>query len=100
MIARYPGKDLTEDNEPAGAPAARNQEPFNRPSLVISGELDLDSRKQFARHIALQLPRAEFVEIPGAGHLSNLDNPGAYNEALRQFSHRHAGLPSAMRSVL
>jgi 3-oxoadipate enol-lactonase len=100
MIARYPGRDLTGANEPVGAPAARNYARFDRPSVVISGEFDLDSRRQFARHIALQLPRSEFVEIPGAGHLSNLDNPRAYNEALRQFSQRHAGLPPAMRSVL
>lgn len=100
MIARYPGRDLTDGHELSDAPGARNREPFDRPSLVISGELDLGSRKRFARHIALQLPGAEYVEIPGAGHLSNLDNPGAYNDALRQFSQRHAGLPAAMRSVL
>ena len=31
------------------------------------------------------VPGARLVEIPGAGHLSNLEAPAAFNEALGQF---------------
>jgi 3-oxoadipate enol-lactonase len=57
---------------------------------VINGEFDLESRKRFARQLALWLPQAECVEIPDAGHLSNLDNPRAYNDALARFLEDHA----------
>jgi pimeloyl-ACP methyl ester carboxylesterase len=29
--------------------------------------------------------RTRVVELPGAGHLSNLENPAAFNRALRSF---------------
>jgi 3-oxoadipate enol-lactonase len=91
MIARYPGKDLT--NTLQHTEAAPGWESLDRPVLVINGEFDLESRKRFARQLALRLPRVECVEIPDAGHLRNLDNPRAYNDALGRFLERHA-LPS------
>jgi 3-oxoadipate enol-lactonase len=90
MIARYTGRDLTDTAGPADAvPFAQGFESVNRPALIMNGEFDLDSRKRFAKQLALQLPQAERVEIPGAGHLCNLDNPRAYNEALKGFLKRH-----------
>jgi 3-oxoadipate enol-lactonase len=71
-------------------PLAQGFKSVDRPALVMNGEFDLDSRKRFARQLALQLPQVECVEIPDAGHLCNLDNPRAYNDALRRFLERHA----------
>jgi 3-oxoadipate enol-lactonase len=65
------------------------------PVLLIGGALDLDSRKGSAHELMLQLPSAERVEIPQAGHLCNLDNPRAYNSALQNFLDRHAASRSA-----
>jgi pimeloyl-ACP methyl ester carboxylesterase len=90
MIARYPGRDLTDVAGHRDAPPAQSFESVNRPALVLGGEFDLDSRKLFARQLALQLPRVERVEIPNAGHLCNLDNPGAYSDALKRFLQRYA----------
>jgi pimeloyl-ACP methyl ester carboxylesterase len=91
MIARYPGRDLTDTAGHADAmPLAQGFKSVDRPALVMNGEFDLDSRKRFARQLALQLPQVECVEIPDAGHLCNLDNPRAYNDALRRFLERHA----------
>lgn len=101
MIARYPGWDLIDTAAKANANAARPDRGFasvDRPVLVMNGEFDLESRRRSAKHIAAQLPRAERVEIPQAGHLCNLDNPRAYNEALRRFLQRHT-IPSIPRSV-
>ena len=58
--------------------------------LVISGELDTDSRKRFAAELTRQLPHAERVEIPDAGHLCSLDNPKVYGAAIKRFLDRHA----------
>jgi 3-oxoadipate enol-lactonase len=90
MIARYPGRDLTHTSEPTEAIPVPGPESLDQPVLVINGEFDLEARKRFARQPALRLPRAECVEIPGAGHLSNLDNPRAYNDALGRFLERNA----------
>jgi pimeloyl-ACP methyl ester carboxylesterase len=80
-------------------PPAKGFESADRPALVLNGEFDLDSRKQSARQLALQLPHAEWVEIPDAGHLCNLDNPRAYNDVLKRFLERHAFPSTSLRSV-
>jgi 3-oxoadipate enol-lactonase len=90
MIARYPGRDLTHASRHTEAIPVLRSPALDRPILVINGEFDLESRKRLARQPALRLPRAECLEIPGAGHLSNLDNPRAYNDALGGFLERHA----------
>jgi pimeloyl-ACP methyl ester carboxylesterase len=33
---------------------------------------------------------AELVVIPGAGHVSNLDQPERFNEAVREFARTHS----------
>ena len=35
--------------------------------------------------MAAAIPRARLDVIPGAGHLANLEDPGAFNAALRAF---------------
>ena len=35
--------------------------------------------------MAKQIPGSTFARIPEAGHLSNLENPGAFNAALLHF---------------
>jgi 3-oxoadipate enol-lactonase len=96
MIARYAGHDLTSGNIPAAAPPAPAQ--IQVPLLVLSGEFDLDSRKASADALASLAPQAKRVQIPGAGHLCNLDNPTAYNAAVGSFLTRHA-LPSPTHGI-
>lgn len=55
------------------------------PTLVIAGEEDEITPPQGAREMAAAIPRATFVEIPGARHLSNLEDPASFNEALGRF---------------
>jgi 3-oxoadipate enol-lactonase len=38
--------------------------------------------------MAARIPGAELVEIPGAGHLSNLEQPERFNAALSAFLER------------
>ena len=48
------------------------------------------------KQLAEYTPGASLVEIPGAAHLSNLDQPGAFNAAVREFLHQQlAPLPTA-----
>ncbi|MFN7177194.1 MAG: alpha/beta fold hydrolase [Thermaurantiacus sp.] len=55
------------------------------PVLVITGEHDRVAAPAHARAMADAIPGASFVEIAGAGHISNIEAPGAFNAALGQF---------------
>ncbi len=55
------------------------------PALLIGGEHDGISPPSEMRQIAAQMPRAKFVEIAGAGHMSPLEQPEAVNAAITDF---------------
>lgn len=55
------------------------------PALVIVGEEDLASPPEEVEAMAKQIPGSTFARIPQAGHLSNMENPGAFNAALLRF---------------
>ena len=55
------------------------------PTLLIWGELDARSPLAVARQFEQALPDAKLVLIPGAGHVSNLEQPELFNEAVREF---------------
>ena len=52
------------------------------PTLVLVGEQDALSPPEVAEQMASAIPGARLTRIPGAGHLSNLENPSAFNRAL------------------
>ena len=58
------------------------------PTLVIVGEKDALTPPADSRALAAAIPGARLVEIPGAGHFSNLQAPAAFNEALLAFLRR------------
>jgi pimeloyl-ACP methyl ester carboxylesterase len=60
-------------------------ERINCPTLVIVGEHDVVTRIEECRTMAEALPEGIFVQIPKAGHLSNVDNPTAFNQTLDEF---------------
>ena len=60
------------------------------PSLVIVGEQDPGTPVSMAREIHENLPGSELVIIPSAAHLSNLEQPEAFNRALQRFLERNA----------
>ena len=90
MIARYPGYDLTDAPTEGSAAVPSLRADIRMPVLLIGGEFDVDSRKTAAAELASQFPLAERVQIPGAGHLCNLDDPAAYNAAIKEFLDRNA----------
>jgi pimeloyl-ACP methyl ester carboxylesterase len=59
------------------------------PTLLIWGELDVRSPLSVARQFEQAIPDAELVVIPGAGHVSNLERPERFNEAVRSFCRAH-----------
>jgi pimeloyl-ACP methyl ester carboxylesterase len=90
MVGRYPGRDLLGD-ETAQLPGVGSVQQLDLPILIVNGEHDTATRIGAGAELARMLPHAQLAIIPGTGHLSNLDNPGAYNQVLDQFltaSHR------------
>jgi 3-oxoadipate enol-lactonase len=55
------------------------------PTQIIVGELDVPTPPSDARLMAERIPNARLAVIPGAGHLSNLEQPESFNEAIRSF---------------
>jgi len=55
------------------------------PALVIVGEDDTLTPPAEAEAMASALAQATLLRIPAAGHLSNLENPGAFNVAVGHF---------------
>ena len=60
------------------------------PTLLIWGELDARSPLSVARQFERAIPDAKLVVLPGAGHMSNLEQPEHFNEAVRDFCRAHS----------
>lgn len=63
------------------------------PVLVVSGSEDFTNGP--ARALAERMPDARFVELTGAGHACQLEQPWAFDAELLRFLHAHGydGLP-------
>jgi pimeloyl-ACP methyl ester carboxylesterase len=60
------------------------------PTLLIWGELDARSPLSVARQFDRAIPDTKSVVIPRAGHVSNLERPEPFNDAVRDFCRTHA----------
>jgi pimeloyl-ACP methyl ester carboxylesterase len=58
---------------------------LDKPALVIVGEDDEVTPPEVAADMERRLPNARLAVIPKAGHLSNLEEPDAFNAELRSF---------------
>lgn len=66
------------------------------PTLLIWGELDARSPLSVARQFQQAIPDTKLVVIPGSGHVSNLERPEQFNEAVREFCRAHSPLGAAV----
>ncbi|WP_255149994.1 alpha/beta fold hydrolase [Halorarius halobius] len=55
------------------------------PMLVLYGEHEPALLADMADYLCAAIPDAEMLVVPGAGHASNLDNPGFFTDAVREF---------------
>jgi pimeloyl-ACP methyl ester carboxylesterase len=62
-----------------------NLKDINVPALVIIGEDDLLTPRNFAEAMNKSLKNSSLEVIPGAGHLSNIENPGYFNNIVMKF---------------
>jgi len=59
------------------------------PALVVVGAGDTITPPSDSERMAKLLPRATLVTIPNAAHLSNLEQPAQFNEAIQEFLRRN-----------
>lgn len=55
------------------------------PTQIIVGELDVATPPHDSKLMADQVPGARLTIVPGAGHLSNLEQPETFNQILGAF---------------
>lgn len=60
-------------------------------TLVVTSDEDRLYPPALAREMARRIPGAELVELAGAGHVSNLEQPDAFNRAVLDFLARRGG---------
>jgi pimeloyl-ACP methyl ester carboxylesterase len=58
---------------------------FNRPTLIMTGELDTGSTPDMARKLAGMIPGAEYSIIAGGRHMMPVEMPDEVNSVLRRF---------------
>src|SRR5262245_35376520 len=87
---------LIEQGTPAGVAAAQRgmaRRPDSTPTLstiecptlIVVGAEDAITPPAESRKMAAAIPGATLLEIPGAGHLSSLEAPAAFDKALLDF---------------
>ena len=59
------------------------------PVLCIAGEHDRNAAPLVMEKMAARIPGAEYVRLPGAGHLANMEQPAAFNAVVLDFLRRH-----------
>ena len=59
------------------------------PTLLLWGELDARSPLRVAQQFERAIPDSQLVVIPNCGHVSNLEQPGQFNQAVRRFCRSH-----------
>jgi pimeloyl-ACP methyl ester carboxylesterase len=72
--------------------AMRDRDDYNadlpgvtQPALVLVGHDDAITPPEVARRMASRIPRATTVVVPGAAHLSPIEQPQLVTDAIRQF---------------
>ena len=58
---------------------------YTMPVLVLAGETDSNAPAPMMEKMAGRIPGADYVCMPGTGHLGNLEDPEAFNEAVGSF---------------
>lgn len=55
------------------------------PTLVLAGENDTNAPAPMMEKMATKIPGADYICMPGVGHLSNMEQPAKFDRILREF---------------
>ena len=69
----------------AGTPALARLGKIAAPALIVVGERDVHDCQAIAALLQAGISHARMVVLPGAGHMSPLEDPAAFNAAVLEF---------------
>ena len=87
MAAGFSGKPIlnSDINLADQVQSTANLAKISCPVSVVSGKEDRTDFRAIARKLATEIPRSEWHQLAGTGHMINLESPGKFNEILEQF---------------
>jgi pimeloyl-ACP methyl ester carboxylesterase len=89
MVDGYPGQHWTGHNPHGEEPQLLNLlEQLTMPVVVAVGEDDVPCFREMSAVLARRIPAAEHHVIPGAGHLTIMEQPEIVNELIVQIMRR------------
>jgi 3-oxoadipate enol-lactonase len=62
---------------------------YRMPILVLAGEVDENAPAPMMEKMASKIPGAEYICIPGVGHLANMEQPVTFNNVIAEFLLKH-----------
>jgi pimeloyl-ACP methyl ester carboxylesterase len=67
------------------APAIGRLSEIHAPTLIVTGSLDIPDVLKIAHILEAGIAGSERINIPGAGHMVNMEKPEAFNRAVLNF---------------
>jgi 3-oxoadipate enol-lactonase len=55
------------------------------PTLLIVGQYDFPSKLKATEQLAVEIPQARLIVIPGAAHMVNMEQPEKFNRIVLDF---------------
>jgi 3-oxoadipate enol-lactonase len=84
----------------ASPPAADRLEQLQMPVLLLVGSIDTPFIQDVARAIAARVPHVRRVDIPGVGHMVNLEAPERFDAEVKAFlAEGSARLPAGIATL-
>jgi len=66
-------------------PATTRLAEIHVPTLLIVGEYDIPDKHELVAQLAIEIPQARQVVIPGAAHVINMEQPAEFNRIVLDF---------------
>ncbi len=84
-IQRYAGEQWIQDNQRPELPDVERLHALEPPTLLLTGERDMEDFRIIADLIQAAVPRVSRVDLPGVGHVLQLEAPSACARWIRAF---------------
>jgi 3-oxoadipate enol-lactonase len=97
MVAAYPGQHWIgrDPHEQADRRLIDRLGELASPALVVVGEREVPGFREMSAVLARRIPGARYHVLPGAGHMTSMEQPAAVNAVLARFLDELAALRPA-----
>lgn len=85
IVADYSGWHWTHADTQVVPSMPPTLEMIAAPTLVVVGEHDIPDFRAISDQLARRIPHARLVALPAAGHMSNMESPKLFNQAVQRF---------------